>query len=71
MNGSQKCMSIQTDFLRGVHVMKRVLALITLSILLLFLSYRSGSDKQRFYGTYTFEKVSYLSPLSSSIQQII
>lgn len=35
-------------------------------ILLIFLSSCSDSDKQDFYGTYTFEKVSYLSPLSSS-----
>jgi hypothetical protein len=38
----------------------------TVLILLLCLSGCSNKDKQAFYGTYTFDKVSYLSPLSSS-----
>lgn len=46
--------------------MKRVFILIAGLISLVCLSCCSKSDKQDFYGTYTFEKVSYLSPLSSS-----
>lgn len=45
--------------------MKRVFILIVGLISLVCLSCCSISDKQDFYGTYTFEKVSYLSPLSS------
>lgn len=46
--------------------MKKAFILMVGLILLIFLSSCSDSDKQDFYGTYTFEKVSYLSPLSSS-----
>ena len=46
--------------------MKRVFILIAGLISLVCLSCCSNSNKQDFYGTYTFEKVSYLSPLSSS-----
>lgn len=46
--------------------MKRVFILIAGLILLFCLSCNRNSDKQDFYGTYTFDKVSYLSPLSSS-----
>lgn len=46
--------------------MKRVFMLIVGLISLICLSCCSISDKHDFYGTYKFEKVSYLSPLSSS-----
>lgn len=46
--------------------MKRVFILIAVLILLICLSSCRNSEKQDFYGAYTFEKVSYLSPLSSS-----
>lgn len=51
--------------------MKRVFILIAGLILLVFLAYYSNNDKQDFYGTYIFEKVSYLSPLSSSTTDYI
>ena len=46
--------------------MKRVFLLVTVLLLLLCLSGCRNKDKQAFYGVYTFDKVSYLSPLSSS-----
>lgn len=46
--------------------MKKAFVLILGIILFGCLSCRSSSDKQNFYGTYTFNEVSYLSSLSSS-----
>lgn len=46
--------------------MKKVFTLILGIILLSCLTCCNNSDKQGFYGIYTFEKVSYLSSLSSS-----
>lgn len=46
--------------------MKRALILMAGLISLICLSCCSNSQKQDFYGTYTFREVSYLSPLSSS-----
>lgn len=46
--------------------MKRVFILIAGLVLLFCTSCSRNSDKQDFYGTYTFEEVSYLSLLSSS-----
>lgn len=46
--------------------MKKVFILITVLILTFCLSCSKSSDKRDFYGTYTFEEVSYLSLLSSS-----
>ncbi len=46
--------------------MKRVFILISGLVLLFCLSCSRNSDNQDFYGTYTFEEVSQLSPLSSS-----
>jgi hypothetical protein len=46
--------------------MKTVFILISGLVLLFCLSCSRNSDKQDFYGTYTFEEVSCLSPLSSS-----
>ena len=46
--------------------MKRVFILIAGLISIVLLSSCSNSENQNFYGTYTFEKVSYLSVLSSS-----
>lgn len=46
--------------------MKRIFLLVTVLIILLSLSGCSNQDKQDFYGVYTFEKVSYLPPESSS-----
>jgi len=46
--------------------MKRVYLFFICFISLIFLSCCSTSDRHNFYGKYKFEKVSYLSPLSSS-----
>lgn len=46
--------------------MKRVYVIITCLMLLVGLVGCGNNDKQDFYGRYTFEAVSYLSPLSSS-----
>jgi hypothetical protein len=46
--------------------LKRIFPLIAVLILLLCLSVFSSKDKQDFYGVYTFDKVSYLPPESSS-----
>lgn len=46
--------------------MKKALVSIAGLILLISLVGYSKEDKQNFYGIYTFEKVEYLSPLSSS-----
>ena len=46
--------------------MKKALVSIAGLILLVSLVGYSKEDKQNFYGIYTFEKVEYLSPLSSS-----
>jgi len=46
--------------------MKRVYLFFIGFISLIFLSCCSTSDRHNFYGKYKFEKVSYLSPLSSS-----
>ncbi|HYF81867.1 MAG TPA: hypothetical protein VEB00_02405 [Clostridia bacterium] len=46
--------------------MRRVFIIIAGLILLFCLSCSRNSDKRDFYGTYTFEEVSYLSLLSSS-----
>jgi len=46
--------------------MKRVFILIAGLVLLFCLSCSRNNDEQDFYGTYTFEEVSYLSLLSSS-----
>lgn len=46
--------------------MKRIFILITGLISLICLCCCSNSNKEDFYGTYTFKEVSYLSPLSSS-----
>lgn len=46
--------------------MKRVFIIIAGLVLLFCLSCSRNSDKQGFYGKYTFEEVSYLSLLSSS-----
>jgi hypothetical protein len=45
---------------------KRIILLITTFVSIVFLSCAGNIDKQDFYGTYTFDKVIYLSPLSSS-----
>lgn len=45
---------------------KMIFILISGLILLSFLSFSRNSDKKDFYGSYTFEEVSYLSLLSSS-----
>lgn len=46
--------------------MKRVLIIIISIISLVYLFGCSNGDEQNIYGTHTFEKVKYLSPLSSS-----
>lgn len=45
--------------------MKRIILIITGLISLIFLSCSSNLDKRDFFGTYTFEEVAFLSPLSS------
>ena len=51
--------------------MKRTFILIICLISLVYLSSCSSKDEQKIYGTYTFEKVSYLSPLSSVTVDIV
>lgn len=46
--------------------MKKAFVMITSLIVIIFLVGCSSNDEEDFYGIYTFEKVSYLSPLSSS-----
>ncbi|WP_201259620.1 hypothetical protein ACF3M2_03230 [Tissierella carlieri] len=49
-----------------MFIIKRTLIIIMGLILLVYLSGCSNKDKDNIYGTYKFEKVSYLTPLSSS-----
>ena len=47
-------------------MVKPLKILFTMVFSIVFISCNSNTNKQEFYGTYTFDKVSYLSPLSSS-----
>ena len=51
--------------------MKRTFILIICLISLVYLSTCSSSNKQSFYGTYSFEEVSYLSPLFIGAEDFI